>query len=148
MENMYCLNELYYSSSTCRLLDITGSSLRISNATMTRETVSTTGGKGVRVSSDRGGDKNGDRDNFTPLGRIKGAKSFAGGMLQAVPASGINALSTGGGDTRNNVPGSKTVESEGFVPLRKVECCDWCTQAYIQTKPIISLGWVFLGGGS
>ena len=43
------------------------------------------------VSSGRGENRNGDRDYFTPLWRIKGAKSFA-----------------------------KTVESEGFVPLRKV----------------------------
>lgn len=102
-----------------RLLNITGPPLQVSTATMTREAVGTTRKEDGGVSSGRGGNKNGDRDYFTPLGRIKGTKSFAGGMLQAVLASGIEALSTGG-DTRNGVPGSKTVESEGFVPLRKV----------------------------
>lgn len=50
------------------------------------------------------------RDHFTPLWKTKGAHSFGGGLLQPVP-------STGG------IPGSMLVESEGFVPLRKVCMC-------------------------
>ncbi|CAN0142498.1 unnamed protein product, partial [Ectocarpus sp. 4 AP-2014] len=51
------------------------------------------------------------RDYFTPLWRTKGAHSMAGGLLQPSAAAALGA--TGG------IPGSKLVESEGFVPLRK-----------------------------
>lgn len=47
------------------------------------------------------------RDHFTPLWKTKGAHSFGGGLLQPAPAAG-------------SIPGSTMVESEGFVPLRKV----------------------------
>ena len=56
-----------------------------------------------------GGEGGTGRDFFTPLWKTKGAHSFGGGLLQHVPSGG------GGG-----VPGSNLVESEGFVPLRKV----------------------------
>ena len=58
---------------------------------MTREAFAAMRNEDAGVSSGRGENGNGDRDYFTPLWRTKGAKSFA-----------------------------KTVENEGFVPLRKV----------------------------
>ena len=62
-----------------------------------------------------GGGRNGsdERDYFTPLWRTQGAKSFAGGFMQAVS-------SAGGGGTNGGTPGLKVVENDGFVPLRKV----------------------------
>jgi len=53
------------------------------------------------------GEEGAGRDFFTPLWKTKGAHSFGGGLLQHVPPGG-------------GVPGSNLVESEGFVPLRKV----------------------------
>lgn len=52
------------------------------------------------------------RDYFTPLWRTKGAHSMGGGLLQPAAAAALGA--TGG------IPGSNLVESEGFMPLRKV----------------------------
>lgn len=78
---------------------------------MTREAF-TTGEAGARddpevVPLSAGGEGGAGRDFFTPLWKTKGAHSFGGGLLQHVPSGG-------------GVPGSNLVESEGFVPLRKV----------------------------
>lgn len=57
------------------------------------------------------GEEVGGRDYFTPLWRTKGAHSFGGGLLRPLPMAG---------GASGGVPGSTMVESEGFVPLRKV----------------------------
>lgn len=64
--------------------------------------------RGPETDNDAGGPDR--RDHFTPLWKTKGAHSFGGGLLQPVPGTG-------------SIPGSTMVESEGFVPLRKVCVC-------------------------
>lgn len=64
-------------------------------------------GDDPEAASGGGGGGGSGRDYFTPLWKTKGAHSFEGGLLQ--PAGGAGGI-----------PGSNLVESEGFVPLRKV----------------------------
>lgn len=82
--------------------------------------------RGPEADNDDGGlDR---RDHFTPLWKTKGAHSFGGGLLQPVPGAG-------------SVPGSTLVESEGFVPLRKV--CVRCSGCVALP---CCLGWVVAVG--
>lgn len=71
------------------------------------------GGAGGGGGGGEGGTK---RDYFTPLWETKGAQTFWGGTLLPVP----------GARTAGGVPGSNLVESEGFVPLRKVRLSVVC----------------------
>lgn len=83
------------SRSSCSRLD------------MSYEVEAGVGGGGAGGDGVDGGDR---RGYFTPLWQTKGAQSFGGGLLQAVPGAWM----------AGDVPGSNFVESEGFVPLRKV----------------------------
>eukprot|EP00904_Undaria_pinnatifida_P012537 jgi/Undpi1/8413/HiC_scaffold_25.g10881.m1 len=73
---------------------------------MSYEVEAGVGGGGAGGDGVDGGDR---RGYFTPLWQTKGAQSFGGGLLQAVPGAWM----------AGDVPGSNFVESEGFVPLRK-----------------------------